>query len=478
MRFLILLLLSGTTLATQAQQAFRDSLSLLCGQVVGRLTAAGHSSVAVAGITPESVSLRPLGERLANELTYGLVAQGNGVRVVEREALGLLLEEQRLGASGLVNGNGTLTLGELVQAEALLSGTLAAVDKKRVRLELKLLNTTTGVVDGMWRMVIPAPAPVKEEALATLPATNTNAPTGASAWRFTIGAVGAHYFGQKQGGMLVDLAYGGGDDQPALTLGLRFQWLPLGGTVPQKVGFGLLTAPSMGLPLGDLGSVAQPGNGDVYLVPLNDLSYGASLLGALMAAGVSDGGWKQVRATGAHADRFSLMLPLRLYLARGTVRPFLEAGLGLDLVLSRNTYEVTDMAFTRNMQGGYSINAHLYPAQDVAYEGAKRTFSTSQMLLGAGLEIGRLGLWAGMTQALNKDALGLAAGKEVHGDPMGIALLNGSGLEDSRVLGELAQAGALPIGNTGQDEWTATAPRMSRFLSHTAWQVGLTFRFG
>lgn len=478
MRFFILLLLSGATLATQAQQAFRDSLFSLSSQVVARLAADGYSSVAVTGLTTENPGLRALGERMANELTYGLVAQGNGVRVVEREALGLLLEEQRLGASGLMGENSSLTLGELVQAEALLSGTLTAVDKKHVRLELKLLNTTTGVVAGMWRMVVPSPTPVKEEIPEEKPANSAVVQKEASPWRFTFGAVGARFFGQEQGGLLADLSYGGTGELPVVSLGVRFQWLPIATPAPKTVGFGLLTMPSFSLPLGDAGSGAQPGNGDVYLVPVDDLSHGAAMLGALMAAGVSEGGWKQVRATGAHADRFSLMLPLRLYLARGTVRPFLEAGLGLDLVLSRNTYEVTDMAFTRNMQGGYSINAHLYPAQDVAYEGAKRTFSTSQMLLGAGLEIGRLGLWAGMTQALNKDALGLAAGKEVHGDPMGIALLNGSGLEDSRVLGELAQAGALPIGNTGQDEWTATAPRMSRFLSHTAWQVGLTFRFG
>lgn len=151
MRPLLPLLFLALALPLQAQKAFNDSLYSLAGQVTERLAARGYSSVAVQGLEAQ-VGLAETGERVGQELTYGLVAQGGNIRVVERAALDLLLDEQRLSAAGLINERGALSLGELIQADALVSGNLSALDKKNLRLELKVLNTTTGVVEacGAW----------------------------------------------------------------------------------------------------------------------------------------------------------------------------------------------------------------------------------------------------------------------------------------------------------------------------------------
>lgn len=461
--------------ALQAQKVFNDSLYALAGQITERLAARGYSSVAVAGLDTDG-GLQSVAERIENELTYGLVAQGGEIRVVERALLDLLLNEQRLSASGLINNNTALALGELIQADALISGKLSVEDKKHVRLELKLLNTTTGVVEGMWRSVLPAPEPVKAEAkpvAASKPVKEAKSdPSGP---RLDLGVVGARYFGQERPGAMLGITFTGGAAKPVLTLGLRLQWMPVGSYLPRQVGFGLYTTPGANYSSGDHGQL--PEDGDLFLVHANDLTYGITALSGLMAAGARNGTWRQAQVTASRADRFSLLVPFRLYLGRTAVRPYVEAGIGFDLVTSRNTYEVTSVTFAGDWKGEYQVDSNHYTADGAVYEGASRTFSSTGLLLGAGVEVGRLSLQMDLFRPSNTRYGSVAGTRQVKGDPMAIALLNGPGLEESRVLGELEQDGGILIGNTGGEDRTGTTPVLGRFLSTATLQLTLAYHF-
>lgn len=478
MRPLLPLLFLALALPLQAQKAFNDSLYSLAGMIAGRLAERGYSSVAVQGLEAQ-VGLAETGERVGQELTYGLVAQGGSIRVVERAALELLLDEQRLSAAGLINEHGALSLGELIQADALVSGNLSALDKKNLRLELKLLNTTTGVVEGMWRMVLPAPGPVKLEVHADPKPPKLKEPAkSAPPVQLTLGAVGARYFGNDRGGALLGLTFTGGAPKPTLTLGLQVQWMPLGNYVPRAVDFALYTTTAYNTYFGDQAMTPAPDNGNVYIVPSGDLSYGVSVLSSLMSAGAPNGTWKQIQVTHAGAQRFTAILPMRLYLGQGHARPFLAAGLGLDHITTRNTYAITSVAFTRGGGDEYLVSATSYTAKDVAYEGASRSFTSTNLVLGAGLEVGRLGIQLDLFRSSHQTGTQGDGSLTIKGDPISIALLHGAGLEESRILGELEQAGGILIGNAGIDTVTDPSPTISRFLSRNSLQLTLAYRFG
>lgn len=475
MRPLLPLLLLILDLPLQAQKAFSDSLYGLAGQITHRLAARGYSSVAMSGLEADT-GLHGIAMRIENELTYGLVAQGGEIRVVERALLDLLLDEQRLSAAGLTSDNNALALGELIQAEALVSGKLMVEDKRHVRLELKLLNTTTSVLEGMWRTVLPVPEPAKAEIkpLAT-PKPKERPGQNASSLRVDLGGVWARYFGQERTGAMAGISFTDGQAKPVLTLGLRLQWMPIGNYVPRQTAFGLYT--TNGADYSSWEHPSLPGNGDLYLVRANDLSFGAAAMAGLMAAGAMDGHWRQMAVTASRGDRFTLLIPFRLYLGQNTARPYFEAGLGFDFVTMRNSYEVTSIAFAGKPFGEYEVSSSQYTAEGVAYEGAPRTIATTSLQFGAGLEIGQLSLQLDLLRAAHANTGLYNDARKVKGDPMAIALLNGPALEESRVLGELDQSGGILIGNTGADGLAGATPMMGRFLSNTSLQLSLAFHF-
>jgi len=64
----------------------------------------------------------------------------------------------------------------------------------------------------------------------------------------------------------------------------------------------------------------------------------------------------------------------------------------------------------------------------------------------------------------------------VHGDPIAIALLHVSALDDERLSPEMATNGALRFGATAVNDLDKQRIVMDRFLERWQWQATLSFR--
>jgi TolB-like protein len=88
----------------------------------------------------------PLTRGMAEMLVTTLSAN-TGVRVIERDRLQKLLDEQNLGAGGRVDAETAVRVGKLLGVHHMLTGAFVIDPKQRVRLVARSINTETGVIE-------------------------------------------------------------------------------------------------------------------------------------------------------------------------------------------------------------------------------------------------------------------------------------------------------------------------------------------
>lgn len=111
--------------------------------------AGAPSSVTVAVLDFES-SLpgnKELGKQISDTLT-ALLSGEPGITIVERSRLASILSEQELNATGLVDPQQAVRIGQLVGARLLVTGRAFSVDRS-VFITVKIIGTETTLVDGM-----------------------------------------------------------------------------------------------------------------------------------------------------------------------------------------------------------------------------------------------------------------------------------------------------------------------------------------
>ncbi len=486
-RYITSLMLSAA-LSAHAQQAFQDSLGVLAERVAAEIVSNGHGTVALLPITQADGTRDVLGDHLGAELMYHLLAADQGLVWVVRNEMDLLLEEHRLLASGLVRDGGTVPLGEFKEAGVLLTGTVIRTGGAKVRLELRALATGKGVVEGIWRMELPLPLTweqaervLKEAQRAAARQAERDAQAAASeersrGWQLHLAAVGGDHFGILRGGAGLELRH-----SARVSMGVRAQWMPLSVALPHQVEFGRFTLddgaywPDLrmdGVPM------AMPG--EVHLVAAGDAGFGQELLERAMDRGMRAATWSQVRAVEAGAQRFSLMLPLRLHLGprrHYAWRPYVEMGYGLDVITMQNRYVGTVTQVVREGHDGYAVNTVPVNVSGVAFQGAREGFRAWNMLLGAGVQVGRFTLGMEWRHAFHARMHDTGGGRKVDGDPVGVALLSGARLESGHVLADLATNGSIRIGHIDELSPPEQPARMHHFLDRSHLQVSVAFRF-
>lgn len=120
----------------------------------------------VAVMPLKDLSGRPCraGGVLADRLINGLV--GRGVSVIERGRLEGVLEELRLGATGVLDPKTVKELGRFLGADAIVTGTVVELKEDRVELQARLIDVRTARVLAAssarvrrdWSEAGPAPA--------------------------------------------------------------------------------------------------------------------------------------------------------------------------------------------------------------------------------------------------------------------------------------------------------------------------------
>lgn len=111
-------------------------------------SAQSQSSVAVLALNSHTADPTTtwISRGMADMLTTDLAKVGK-LTVVQREQLDKVLKEQALGASGAVDSAKAVEFGKILSAQTLLTGSYVAVGP-RLRVDLQLINSSTGRVEG------------------------------------------------------------------------------------------------------------------------------------------------------------------------------------------------------------------------------------------------------------------------------------------------------------------------------------------
>lgn len=87
---------------------------------------------------------KDVGKIVAEWLTTGLVEAGR-FEIVERRLLKKIIDEQKIGASGLIDRDSTARLGRVLGVQTVVSGTVIKLDNS-VEINARLLNVETGTI--------------------------------------------------------------------------------------------------------------------------------------------------------------------------------------------------------------------------------------------------------------------------------------------------------------------------------------------
>ncbi|MBK8250388.1 MAG: hypothetical protein IPK85_23780 [Gemmatimonadetes bacterium] len=98
------------------------------------------------GALVEHDAYAPLSKGMAEMLITEL-AQNTGVRVVERDRLQTLIEEQNLQASDRVDQATAVKLGKTLGARHMLMGAFVIDPKQNMRIDVRAVNTETSAID-------------------------------------------------------------------------------------------------------------------------------------------------------------------------------------------------------------------------------------------------------------------------------------------------------------------------------------------
>ena len=94
----------------------------------------------------DNASYAPLSKGMAEMLITEL-AQNSGIRVVERDRLQSLIEEQNLQNSDRVDKETAIKMGKTLGARHMLMGTFVIDPKQNMRIDIRAVNTETSAIE-------------------------------------------------------------------------------------------------------------------------------------------------------------------------------------------------------------------------------------------------------------------------------------------------------------------------------------------
>jgi TolB-like protein len=136
----VLMVLGVLTHAGEA--AAQRELAAAAGAIAVDIATSSKKTVAVVDFTDLQGSVTELGRFVAEEMALGLVTARAGLAVVDRIHVRVLLREHKLDASGVTAPSSVRKIGQILGAEALVTGTITPFADS-VRVVVKVLDTNT-----------------------------------------------------------------------------------------------------------------------------------------------------------------------------------------------------------------------------------------------------------------------------------------------------------------------------------------------
>jgi TolB-like protein len=134
----VLFALTGSHLLRAQQNELRSLATGLAKEIA----ASGKKAVAVVDFTDLQGNPTELGRFLAEEFAVALTRTHSGFEVIDRTHLKAIITEHKLAATGLIDPTTAKKLGQIVGADALLTGSMTPFSES-VRVTVKVLATDT-----------------------------------------------------------------------------------------------------------------------------------------------------------------------------------------------------------------------------------------------------------------------------------------------------------------------------------------------
>ncbi len=152
----VLLLVAIAAVPSSAQD-----MKPLSAVLAKSISASGRKTVAVLDFTDLQGNVSELGRFLAEEFSADLVSDAKGFEVIDRTHLKSILQEHRLGTTGLIDPQTARKLGQIAGVDALVTGTMTPLGDS-IRLSSRVLDTTTAKMIGASTTDIPRTKAVEE----------------------------------------------------------------------------------------------------------------------------------------------------------------------------------------------------------------------------------------------------------------------------------------------------------------------------
>jgi TolB-like protein len=155
-------LLAARPTVAQVAGPVEAGLAQLAKQIVAKSQAAGKTAIAVLPFPNADGSCSVLSNFIADELIQSLFnVPDSRLQIVERAQLDIVINELRLGVSGLLNPETTKRLGNQSGVGALTVGTITVIGDT-VRINARLIATDSGMAISAAAVDIPKVAAVSE----------------------------------------------------------------------------------------------------------------------------------------------------------------------------------------------------------------------------------------------------------------------------------------------------------------------------
>lgn len=130
-----------------------EQIDILARQIISSLEVQKTHKIAVIEFPNLEGNVSDLGKYLAEELTTRLFRTGR-FRIIERQLMKNMMEEQKLNASGLIDEKTASKFGRILGVDALTTGTIAELNTS-VKINARLIAVETGTVFAVASVKIP-----------------------------------------------------------------------------------------------------------------------------------------------------------------------------------------------------------------------------------------------------------------------------------------------------------------------------------
>lgn len=139
-------MLLHSNLATAYEKEIEQVSSILSESI----SKGGKTKIAVVDFTDLQGNVTELGRFLAEEFSAALAGAGRGFEVIDRTHLKVILKEQKLSVTDIIDPETARKLGKIAGVDALITGSITPFGES-IRISVKILDTATAEVIGASR---------------------------------------------------------------------------------------------------------------------------------------------------------------------------------------------------------------------------------------------------------------------------------------------------------------------------------------